>query len=432
MTLLEKLEDGSATLGIVGLGYVGLSLAMEFLRAGYRVIGIDIDATKVDKVNSGTSYVMDVPSDDVRKYVDSGKLLATTDYRKIQEVDTVNICVPTPLRSKTKDPDLSYILDAMTGIRKHLRSGQLIILESTTFPGTTTEVLLPILEDSGLQVGKDFFLAFSPERVDPGNVDFQTQNIPKVVGGVTPECTQHAKALYSKCLDKVVGVSSTDVAEMVKLLENTFRSVNIGLVNEFALLCNKLGIDVWEVIEAASTKPFGFMPFYPGPGLGGHCIPVDPLYLSWKAKVNGFHPRLIDVAVQVNQDMPMHIVGKVADSLKALKKDLKGSKILIIGVAYKRNTDDVRESPALEIIQQLVAAGATVQFCDPFVAELSSNGTQILGSPLTESILAGVDCALIVTDHTSVDYEFVAKHAPVVLDTRNAMKNVVGAHIVRL
>ncbi|HMB70802.1 MAG TPA: nucleotide sugar dehydrogenase [bacterium] len=432
MTLLEKLEDRSATLGIVGLGYVGLSLAMEFLKAGYRVIGIDVDESKVERLNRGVSYVMDVPSDDVRKFVEMGRLRATTDYRVIADVDTVNICVPTPLRSKTKDPDLSYILDAMTGIRKHLKAGHLVILESTTFPGTTTEVILPILEDSGLKVGQDFYLAFSPERVDPGNQDFQTQNIPKVVGGVTPECTERAKALYSRCLDRVIGVSSTDVAEMVKLLENTFRSVNIGLVNEFALLCGKLGIDVWEVIEAASTKPFGYMPFYPGPGLGGHCIPVDPLYLSWKAKVNGFHPRLIDVAVQVNQEMPTHIVGKVRESLKALKKELKGSKILIVGVAYKRNTDDVRESPAIEIIQQLVAAGAIVEFSDPFVSELSSNGTRLVSLPLDEAVLSSVDCALVVTDHSSVNYEFVAAHAPVVLDTRNALKHVRGDHIVRL
>ncbi|MBZ0267884.1 nucleotide sugar dehydrogenase [bacterium] len=432
MTLLQRLEDRTATLGVVGLGYVGLSLVMEFLRAGYRVIGIDIDASKVERLNAGQSYVMDVRSEELAAFVKSGQLEATSDYRRVRDMDSVNICVPTPLRSKSKDPDLSYILDAVTKIRKHLHPDQLVILESTTFPGTTSEVILPILEDSGLKAGTDFYLAFSPERVDPGNVEFQTSNIPKVVGGVTAECTTHAKALYGNVLQKVIGVSSTDVAEMVKLLENTFRSVNIGLANEFSLLCAKLGIDVWEVIEAASTKPFGFMPFYPGPGLGGHCIPVDPLYLSWKAKVNGFHPRLIDVAVQVNQEMPMHIVRRVTQALKSLKKDLKGSKILIIGVAYKRNTDDVRESPALEIIQQLEAAGAEVEFSDPFVGEIASNGTRRSSRALDAELLAGADCTLVVTDHSSVDYGFIAQHARVVVDTRNALKHIAGGHIVRL
>jgi UDP-N-acetyl-D-glucosamine dehydrogenase len=432
MTLLQRLEDRSATLGVIGLGYVGLSLAMEFARAGYRIIGIDIDDEKVRKIQSGQSYVMDVPSEEVARLVAEGRLQASTDYSRVAEMDTVNICVPTPLRSKTKDPDLSYILDAVTRIRAHLHSDQLVILESTTFPGTTTEIILPILAETGLKVGEDFFLAFSPERVDPGNLDFQTHNIPKVVGGVTPECTRHAETLYKNCLERVIGVSSTNVAEMVKLLENTFRSVNIGLANEFALLCGKLGIDVWEVIDAASTKPFGYMPFYPGPGLGGHCIPVDPLYLSWKAKVNGFHPKLIDVAVQVNQEMPTHVVRKVAEALNSLKKPLPGSKILIIGVAYKRNTDDVRESPALEIIHLLKAAGATVEFCDPFVAELAVNGSMLPGRALDEATLSESDCVLVVTDHTSVDYAFVAEHAPIVVDTRNAMRNVVGRHIVRL
>jgi UDP-N-acetyl-D-glucosamine dehydrogenase len=432
MSLLEKLENRTATVGVVGLGYVGLSLAIEFARAGYKIIGIDINDEKVAKLNAGRSYVMDVPSDVVSKLVAEGRLVASSDYSQIANMDSISICVPTPLRSKSKDPDLSYILDAVSKIRKHLHAGQLVVLESTTFPGTTTEVIQPILEESGLSVGKDFYLAFSPERVDPGNVQFQTRNIPKVVGGVTEDCTRHARTLYGNCLDRVVGVSSTDVAEMVKLLENTFRSVNIGLVNEFALLCNSLGIDVWEVIDAASTKPFGFMPFYPGPGLGGHCIPVDPLYLSWKAKVNGFHPRLIDVAVQVNQDMPQHIVRKVREALKPLKKDLKGSKILVIGVAYKRDTDDVRESPALEIIHLLDQEGAKVEFSDPFVRFLQSNGSRLSSRTLSEKELAEADCVLVVTDHTSVDYELVARHAPVVIDTRNALKDFSGENIHRL
>jgi UDP-N-acetyl-D-glucosamine dehydrogenase len=432
MSLLERLQDRSATLGVVGLGYVGLSLAREFARAGYRVIGIDINEEKVARLNAGQSYVMDVPSPEIKELIASGKLTATTDYTRVAEMDSVNICVPTPLRSKSKDPDLSYILDAVTEIRKYVHADQLIVLESTTFPGTTSEVILPILEESGLKAGTDFYLAFSPERVDPGNETYCTRNIPKVVGGVTAECTRHAKQLYENCLDRVVGVSSTDVAEMVKLLENTFRSVNIGLANEFALLCSKLDIDVWEVIDAASTKPFGYMPFYPGPGLGGHCIPVDPLYLSWKAKVNGFHPRLIDVAVQVNQEMPQHIVRKVTKALLPLKKVLQGSKILIIGVAYKRNTDDVRESPALEIIQLLKQEGAEVSFSDPFVPLLQTNGTRLDSVPLSEEVLSAADCVLVVTDHSSVDYEFIARHSNVVLDTRNAMKRILGTNIVRI
>jgi UDP-N-acetyl-D-glucosamine dehydrogenase len=432
MSLLEKLQDRSATVGVVGLGYVGLPLAMEFVRAGYRAIGIDIDKDKIRKLNEGRSYVMDVPSTDVEEALRSGRFAASADYSRVREMDSVSICVPTPLRSKTKDPDLSYILDAVSEIRKHLRPGQLVILESTTFPGTTSEVILPILRETGLEVGKDFYLAFSPERVDPGNVQFRTRNIPKVVGGVTPECTKHAEMLYRSSLEQVVGVSSTAVAEMVKLLENTFRSVNIGLANEFALLCHKLGIDVWEVIDAASTKPFGYMPFYPGPGLGGHCIPVDPLYLSWKAKVNGFHPRLIDVAVQVNQEMPRHVVARVRDTLKSLEKDLAGSKILVVGVAYKRDTDDTRESPAVEILNLLAHEGARVSYSDPHVPFLSANGERLASRPLEAGAIADADCVVVVTDHSSVDYGLVARHATVVVDTRNAMRGATGSHIVRL
>ncbi len=432
MTLLEKLEGRTATVGVVGLGYVGLPLAMEFVRAGYKVLGIDIDAGKIRKLNEGRSYVMDVPSTDVAEALADGRFVATADYARVAEMDSVSICVPTPLRSKTKDPDLSYILDAVAAIRQHLRPGQMIILESTTFPGTTSEVILPILQETGMTVGQDFFLAFSPERVDPGNVQFRTHNIPKVVGGVTPECTKHAQTLYKSSLETVVGVSSTSVAEMVKLLENTFRSVNIGLANEFALLCHKLNIDVWEVIEAASTKPFGYMPFYPGPGLGGHCIPVDPLYLSWKAKVNGFHPRLIDVAVQVNQEMPRHVVVRVKDTLAERGRDLAGANVLVVGVAYKRDTDDTRESPAVEILQLLSAEGARVSYSDPFVPFLQANGDRLASRPLDAEVLAAADCVVVVTDHSSVDYEMVARHAPVVVDTRNAMRKASGKHIVRL
>jgi UDP-N-acetyl-D-glucosamine dehydrogenase len=432
MALLEKLQDRSATVGVIGLGYVGLALAMEFVRAGYRVLGIDIDAAKVQKLRDGQSYVMDVASVDVAEAMQSGRFVPSGDYSLVRDMDSLSICVPTPLRSKTKDPDLSYILDAVTEIRKHLRPGQMVILESTTFPGTTSEVILPILQETGLTVGKDFFLAFSPERVDPGNSEFRTRNIPKVVGGVTAECTKHAEALYKSSLDTVIGVSSTGVAEMVKLLENTFRSVNIGLANEFALLCHKLGIDVWEVIEAASTKPFGYMPFYPGPGLGGHCIPVDPLYLSWKAKINGFHPRLIDVAVQVNQEMPVHIVTRVRDTLRSRGLGLSGAKILMIGVAYKRDTDDTRESPAVEILHLLRHEGASVSFSDPFVPVLSANGEKLASTFLDDATVRAADCVVVVTDHTSVDYEMVARHAKIVVDTRNALRHVAGDHIVRL
>ena len=432
MTLLQKLEDRSATVGVVGLGYVGLALAMEFARAGYRVVGIDIDAEKIRKLRDGQSYVMDVPSTDVREMIAAGRFEPTADYSHVQKMDCVSICVPTPLRSKTRDPDLSYILDAITEIRRYLHRDLLVILESTTFPGTTSEVILPILSETGLVVGKDFYLAFSPERVDPGNVEYRTRNIPKVVGGVTPECTKHATTLYRSSLEKVIGVSSTGVAEMVKLLENTFRSVNIGLANEFSLLCHKLNIDVWEVIEAASTKPFGYMPFYPGPGLGGHCIPVDPLYLSWKAKINGFHPRLIDVAVQVNQEMPRHVVTRVREALKATNRDVAGAKVLVVGVAYKRDTDDVRESPAVEILHLLAQEGAVISFSDPYVPFLAANGSRLASRPLDDAVLSAVDCVVVVTDHTSVDYERVAQLAPVVVDTRNAMRNVPGKHIVRL
>jgi UDP-N-acetyl-D-glucosamine dehydrogenase len=427
MTLFEKLQDRSATVGIVGL-----SLAREFASARYRVLGVDIDRDRIERLRNGDSYVLDVPSEELRSWIDSGRLAVSADCSCVREMDAISICVPTPLRAKSKDPDLSFVLDAVHAIREHLRPQQLVILESTTFPGTTTEVIQPMLEASGLRAGRDFFLAFSPERVDPGNRVYRTRNIPKVVGGVTPECARHAEALYRNCLDRVVAVSSPDVAEMVKLLENTFRTVNIGLVNEFALLCSKLSIDVWEVIDAASTKPFGFMPFYPGPGLGGHCIPVDPHYLSWKAKVNGFHPKLIDAAVQVNQEMPRHIVRKVRDVLKGLKKSLRGSKILIVGVAYKRNTDDVRESPALEIIELLKQEGAEIRFSDPYVPVLRENGTRLSSTPLDEAELTGADCVLVVTDHSSVDYALVARHAAVVVDTRNALKDVPGENIHRL
>jgi UDP-N-acetyl-D-glucosamine dehydrogenase len=432
MTLQEKLEKRTATLGVVGLGYVGLSLALEFARAGYRVIGVDTDGEKVERLRAGESYILDIPSERVRKAVHGGGLEPSMDHDRLVEMDSVHICVQTPWRAKTNKPDLSHILQAVEEVRQRLRPGQLIVLESTTYPGTTSRVIRPLLEESGLRVGRDFFLVFSPERVDPGNKDYTIRNIPKIVGGVTPECTQLAEILYRNCLETVVPVSSADVAEMAKLLENTFRSVNIGFVNEFALLCEKVGIDVWEVIDAASTKPFGFMTFYPGPGLGGHCIPVDPLYLSWAARVNGFHPRLIDVAVQINREMPAHVVRRVREALEGRGKSLEGSHVLVVGVAYKRDTGDVRESPAVEVIQLLEEKGVRVTFTDPHVPTLQANGTRLESHPLSPQLVRAVDCVLILTDHSDLDYDVLAGNAEVVVDTRNALKNLRGEHILRL
>jgi UDP-N-acetyl-D-glucosamine dehydrogenase len=365
--LFERLESRKARVGVVGLGYVGLPLAVEFARSGLTAVGIDLDARKVQAIERGESYIPDVPSGDVASLLAAGRLHATTDFSIVSTLDTVNICVPTPLR-KTKDPDMSYIISAAEAIAEHLRPGMLIILESTTYPGTTEELVQPLLERNGLKTGVDFFLAFSPERVDPGNGTYNTRNVPKVVGGITPECSRLARMLYATSIETVVPVSSPRVAEMVKLLENTFRAVNIGLVNEIALMCDKLGIDVWEVIDAAKTKPFGFMPFYPGPGLGGHCIPIDPFYLSWKAKQTGFEPRFIELAGQVNGAMPHFVVEKIAEALNVHRKAVNGSRVLVVGIAYKRDIDDIRESPALDVMALLHEKGARLSYCDPFVS----------------------------------------------------------------
>jgi len=351
-SLIRKIENHKAQLGVIGLGYVGLPLAVELGHAGFRVTGFDVDEKRVKQLNQGSSYIQDVPTADVRKLVASGHLVASTDFKLLRKIDAVNVCVPTPL-SKQRDPDVSYIVSAFEQVARYLHPGQLVVLESTTYPGTTDELILPMLSKTGLEVGKDFFLAFSPERVDPGNPKFNTRNIPKVVGGVTPICTDVAVRLYRQRLDKVVAVSSPSVAEMVKLLENTFRSVNIGLVNELALMCDRLKVDVWEVIEAAATKPFGFMPFYPGPGLGGHCIPIDPFYLSWKARASGFEARFIELAGQVNGHMPEHVVNRVSESLNRRGRAVMGSRILVLGVAYKADIDDIRESPSLDIMETL-------------------------------------------------------------------------------
>lgn len=431
MKLEDKIKNRQATLGVIGLGYVGLPLAVEMGKAGFHVHGVDVDARKVRELMKGKSYVKDVSSKDVAALVKSGHLKAHTDFSVLRRCDTVNICVPTPLR-KTKDPDVSYIVSAVDQIVKYLHKGQLIILESTTYPGTTDELILPRLEERGFRVGRDFFLAFSPERVDPGNPQFNTKNIPKVVGGVTPACTRTAVTLYKQTLSRVIPVSSTRVAEMVKLLENTFRSVNIGLVNEIALMSDRMGLDVWEVIDAAATKPFGFMPFYPGPGLGGHCIPIDPFYLSWKARESGFECRFIELAGQVNGQMPHHVVDKVASALNQKKRSINGSKVLVVGVAYKNDIDDVRESPALDIIELLHRRGAKVSYHDPYVKAIEINGGTMRSKALTAASLKGCHCAVVVTAHKGLNYDLVLKSVPVVVDSRNAYKGRKAANLVRL
>jgi UDP-N-acetyl-D-glucosamine dehydrogenase len=427
--LEEKIRARTARVGIVGLGYVGLPLAVEFAKAGFTVTGIDVSESKTRKVNSGDSYVGDIPSATLGPLVESGKLRATTDFAAVLDLDTINICVPTPLR-KTKDPDMSYIVSSCEAMAKHFHAGMLVILESTTYPGTTDEVVLPMLSKSGLEVGKDFFLCFSPERVDPGNARFQTANIPKVVGGVTAACTEMGRVFYSQALQTVVPVSSTQVAEMVKLLENTFRMINIGLVNEIALMCDRIGINVWEVIDAAATKPFGFMPFYPGPGLGGHCIPIDPFYLSWKTKQAGIEARFIELAGYINGQMPHFVVDKVQNALNEAGKPVKGSRVHVVGVAYKRDIDDMRESPALDVILLLEKRGAQITYSDPHVPVLHLDGKTLEASP--ESAAAESDCAVIITDHTAFDYAALVDRAPLIVDTRNALKKFNSPKIVRL
>lgn len=429
-TLRNKIVNQTARVGIVGLGYVGLPLAVEFAKAGFSVTGIDLAESKVARINAGDSYVQDVAPADVCALVDAGRLRATTDFSVIADLDTINICVPTPLR-KTKDPDMSYIVSACQGIAKYFHPGTLAILESTTYPGTTEEVVLPMLTHSGMQVGQDFFLCFSPERVDPGNPQFQTRNIPKVVGGVTPACTEMGAFFYSQALQKVVPVASTQVAEMVKLLENTFRMINIGLVNELAVMCDRMGINIWEVIEAAATKPFGFMPFYPGPGLGGHCIPIDPFYLSWKTRQAGIEARFIELAGYVNGQMPHFVVEKVQNALNDRGMAVKGSHIHILGVAYKRDIDDVRESPALDIIHLLRRRGAMVTFSDPYVPSIHIDGADLFSSDI-EAALPSADCVVIITDHRVTDYSAVLRDARLVVDTRNALRGIASDKIVRL
>ncbi|HTP35156.1 MAG TPA: nucleotide sugar dehydrogenase [Candidatus Acidoferrales bacterium] len=427
--LAAKIGARTARVGIVGLGYVGLPLAVEFAKAGFRVTGIDVSQEKTRRVNAGDSYVGDVPTATLAPLVESGKLAATTDFAAVAELDTINICVPTPLR-KTKDPDMSFIVDACQQIARYFHPGMLVILESTTYPGTTDELVLPMLAQEGLEVGRDFFLCFSPERVDPGNPKYQTANIPKVVGGCTPACTEMGRLFYGQALETVVPVGSTQVAEMVKLLENTFRMINIGLVNEIALMCDRMGINVWEVIDAAATKPFGFLPFYPGPGLGGHCIPIDPFYLSWKTKQAGIEARFIELAGYINGHMPHFVAEKVQTALNDDGKPVKGSRIHVMGVAYKRNIEDLRESPALDVMLLLERRGGVLTYSDPHVPVLDLGGTELKSLP--ETAAADCDCAVIITDHAAFDYRALVERAPLIVDTRNALKGVLSTKIVRL
>ena len=428
--LETKIRDHSARVGVVGLGYVGLPLAVEFAQAGFQVTGIDLKPEKAARVNAGDSYVPDVPSAILGPLAASGKLRASTDFGVIAELDTVDICVPTPLR-KTKDPDMSFIVSSCQEIAKYLHPGMLLILESTTYPGTTDELLLPMFEASGLRAGRDFFLCFSPERVDPGNPTYRTANIPKVVGGITPACTQMGALFYQQAMERVVPVSSTQVAEMVKLLENTFRMINIGMVNEMAMMCDRMGINVWEVIDAAATKPFGFMPFYPGPGLGGHCIPIDPFYLSWKTRQAGIEARFIELAGYINGQMPHYVLDKIQNALNDRGKALNGAHVHILGVAYKRDIDDVRESPALDVMHLLARHKARVTYSDPYVPEVNSDVFKLRSEPLDE-ITPRADCLVIITNHSVFDYARILDRAQLIVDTRNALKDFMSDKIVRL
>jgi UDP-N-acetyl-D-glucosamine dehydrogenase len=419
--LIRRLKDHSAVVSVLGLGYVGLPLAVVFAEAGFKVIGIDPVQSKVDALNHGESYVMDVPSTAVARLVRSGNLAATSDFSALLTVDAVSICVPTPLR-KTGDPDLSFIVNSANDLARYMHPGMVIVLESTTYPGTTRELILPKLAHEGkFQVGKDFFLAFSPERVDPGRTDWTTVNTPKVVGGITPNCTEVAEAWYCQALERVVPVTSTEVAEMAKLLENTFRMINLGLVNELAIMCNRLGIDVWEVIDAAATKPFGFMKFTPGPGIGGHCIPIDPLYLSWKLRSLNYTARFIELASEINTGMPRFVITKIQDALNDWGKPLKGSRILVLGAAYKADIDDIRESPALDVIGLLLAKGALVSYHDPYIHTVKHDGWELTAVPDVMEAACDADCVVIITNHSTYDYAAILDSARLIVDTRNAL-----------
>ena len=424
MEFSKKLETKDVRFGVVGLGYVGLPLAVEFANENFKVTGIDIDESKVNKLKNGKNYISDVNDDELKRAVKNGYIKATTDFSVIKDLDFISICVPTPL-NKLKDPDMSFIQNSMTEITKYLHKDLIIVLESTTYPGTTKEFLLPILEKTGLKVGKDIYLAFSPERVDPGNKIYKTKNTPKVLGGITSKCTEYSKKVYDQVFDKVVPVSSAETAEMTKLLENTFRMINIGLVNEMAMVCDKLGVDVWEVIDAAATKPFGFMKFYPGPGLGGHCIPIDPHYLSWKMKSLNYKTKFIDLAAEINTAMPEYVIQNVLNGLNHHKKSINGSSVLLIGMAYKKNIEDLRESPSIDIYNLLVEKGAKVNYHDPYCPIVKVDGNSELKSKkLTEKLLQNSDVVVITTDHSNIDYQFIVDNAKLVVDTRNVTKKL--------
>ena len=429
--LKGRILNKTAKIGIIGLGYVGLPLAVEIARAGYKCIGLDVSKEKISKLREGISYIGDIPSEAIKEIRDSNKFIADTDMSLLKEIDAVSICVPTPL-NKSRDPDISFVMSAINELKKYIHPGMLVILESTTYPGTTREVLLPALQEK-LIVGEDLFLAFSPERIDPGNQYYSLKNTPKVVGGITRNCTELAKLLYEQIIEHVYAVSSPETAEMVKLLENTFRAVNIGLVNEVAIMCNKLNLDTWEVIEASATKPFGFMKFEPGPGLGGHCIPIDPIYLSWKLKTINYTARFIELASEVNSHMPEFVLAKIADALNDENKSIKGANVLIIGVAYKKDIEDIRESPALDIIKLLLSKGAKVQYHDPYIPELHLEGTTFFSTPIEKLSQGSFTIAVIVTNHSSINYQYLADNLPLILDCRNSTKNAKGkARIIKL
>lgn len=431
--LKQKIKNKKAVIGVIGLGYVGLPLALTFAKRGFNVIGIDIDKDRVSRIKKRISYITDVSGIELSEVLKKGKFKATTNVKCIKKLDAVIICVPTPL-SKDRTPDISYIREAVNKVKDNIRKGQIIVLESTTYPGTTREILLPILESTGLKEGKDFYLAFSPERIDPGNEIYKTENTPKIIGGISKKSTEIAKFLYGQVIKEVISVSSADVAETVKLLENTFRIVNIALVNEIATLCDKFGLDIWEIVDAAKTKPFGFMPFYPGPGVGGHCIPIDPLYLSWKAKEHGFETKFIDLASSVNEIMPQYVVDKLERILSKRKKVLEKSNILIVGVAYKKDVKDLRESPAIYIIDQLQKREAKVSYCDPYFPFLKINDIDLKCTKINKKVLKRFDCALVVADHSDIDYKFIAKNTRLLFDTRNILGRlkIKSRNIVRL
>lgn len=423
-SLEDRIRSKDAVIAVIGLGYVGLPLAVEFAQVGFPVYGIDIDLTRIEQAKLGESYIEDVPSHILQRLVESENLRPTVDFGVLAESDVVVICVQTPF-TPTKDPDLTFIVSALHEVRRHLHPGQLVILQSTTYPGTTEEVALPILSSSQLRVGTDYFLAFSPERVDPHNAMFPTREIPKVVGGITPECAVLATALFRRIVSQVHAVSSAKVAELTKLLENVFRSVNVALVNELASLCHRMGVNIWEVIEAAATKPFGFMTFYPGPGVGGHCIPIDPYYLSWKAKEYDFNTRFIDLAAEINENMPYSIADRVTEAINIrLRKSVAGARIMGLGVAYKRGVGDIRESPAIKVLERLKRRGATINYHDPHVPAALIGGEPYMSEPLTPNIVETADCTVVLTDHDGVDYRMVVEHAPLVFDARNATRSV--------